>query len=275
MKLDANRVAIVTGASRGIGRAIAIALAQKGVRVLAAARSREGLAAVSADVERHGSECSAAVCDVGSWPDVAAAVQQALDRFGRIDIVINNAGFGSYAPFLDADLQEFHELMRVNYFGSVYVTRAALPAMLRQGGGHLVFVASVAGRIASPRHTGYSPTKFAVVGFAESIAYELGPHKIGVTIVNPGIVDTDFFGRDSFKDFPEVPRKMMVSAEVVARATIAAIRWNRAEVYVPRSLRYAHMLKVLAPSLFRAGSMRYARRHGMIPSISVPPVSSG
>jgi len=274
MKLNANCVAIVTGASRGIGRAIVMALSRKGVRVVAAARSREGLAAVAADVQRQGSECSAAICDVGSWPDVSAVVQQALDRFGRIDIVINNAGFGSYAPFLDADLQEFHELMRVNYFGSVYTTRAALPTMLRQGSGHLVFVASVAGRIASPRHTGYGPTKFAVVGFAESITYEVRPHKIGVTIVNPGTVDTDFFDRDSFNDFPEGPRKMMISAEKVARATIAAIRWNRPEIYVPRSLRYAHMLKVLAPSLFRAGSMRYARKHGMIPPISVPPVGS-
>ena len=271
MQLDANRVAIVTGASRGIGRAIVIALAQAGVRIVAAARSREELAALAAEVERQGSECIAATCDVGSWPEVAAAVQQALDRFGRIDIVVNNAGFGSYAPFLDADLQEFHELMRVNYFGSVYVTRAALPAMLREGGGHLVFVASVAGRIASPRHTGYSPTKFALVGFAESIAYELRPHKIGVTIVNPGIVDTDFFNRESFKDFPEGARKMMITAEAVARATIEAIKRDRSEVYVPRSLRYAHTLKVLAPSLFRAFSMRYARKHGMIPPILVPP----
>jgi short-subunit dehydrogenase len=203
MKLDRNRVAIVTGASRGIGRAIVVDLARKGVRIAAVARSPEALATVTAEAERHGTECIGTVCDVGSWVEVTRAVDRTLDRFGRLDIVINNAGFGSYAPFLETDLREFHELMRVNFFGSVYVTRAALPTMLRQHEGHLVFMASVAGRIASPRHTGYCPTKFAVVGFAESLAYELRPQGIRVTIVNPGTVDTDFFSRDSFRDFPK------------------------------------------------------------------------
>lgn len=265
MKLDANRVAIVSGASRGIGRAVAVALAKTGVRVVALARSREALAAVTAEAREYAPKSTFAVCDVSVWAEVQAATQHALDRFGRIDIVVNNAGFGSYAPFLDANLQEFHDLMHVNYFGSLHLTRATLPTLLCQRSGHLVFVASVAGRIASPRHTGYCPTKFALVGFAESLAYEVAPSGIGITIVNPGTVDTDFFSRPSFSDFPKGPRKMMVPAEDVARATVRAIERNRSEVFVPRALRLAYMIKVVAPRFFRIGSMRYARKQGMIP----------
>ncbi len=275
MNLDHSRVAIVTGASRGIGRALVLALAARGVRVAALARSRDALVAVAADAARKDVECIPLACDVGAWTEVAIAVDTVLNRFGRLDIVINNAGFGSYAPFLEADLQEFHELMRVNYFGSLYVTRAALPAMLRRREGHFVFMASVAGRIASPRHTGYCPTKFALVGLAESLAYEVGPHGIGVTIVNPGTVATSFFDRESFADFPAGPRNMMIPAEDVARATLAAIEHERPEIFVPGALRYAWALKALAPRLFRAGSMRYARKHGMIPALVAPPAADG
>jgi short-subunit dehydrogenase len=204
---------------------------------------------------------------------VVAAVEEALARFGRIDLAVNNAGYGSYAPFFDAGLEAFHDLMQVNYFGTLYVTRAVLPAMLRQGSGHIVFVASVAGRIASPRHTAYSPTKFAMVGLAESIAYELEPQGIGVTIVNPGTVDTEFFTADSFKDFPAGPRSMMIPASDVADATIRAVERNRFEIFVPAALRFAHLVKVIAPRVFRAGSRRYARKQGMIPRTMVPPKS--
>lgn len=270
MKLDRGRVAIVTGASRGIGRAITIALAERGVRVVALARSRDELAAVTADAQRHAPDSTFAVCDVGVWADVAAAVQQTVDRFGRIDLVVNNAGFGSYAPFLAASLEEFHALMQVNYFGSLHVTRAVLPTLLEQRSGHLVFIASIAGRIASPRHTGYAATKFAVVGLAESLAYELAPYGIRITTVNPGTVATDFFDRESFSDFPEGPRRMMIPAETVARATLRAVERNRSEVFVPRSLRFPYVLNALLPRLFRAGAMRYARRQGMIPVQRIP-----
>jgi hypothetical protein len=266
MKLDASRVAIVTGASRGIGRALTLALARRGVRVVALARSADALGAVVAEAQRYVPECMPAVCDVCAWTDVEAAVAQVIERFGRIDLVVNNAGVGSYAPFLDADLEEFRDLMEVNYFGSLHVTRAALPALMRQRGGHLVFIASVAARIASPRHTGYAPTKFALAGFAESLAYELSPYDIDITTVNPGTVETDFFNRPSFEDFPEGPRRMMIPAEDVARATLRAVERRRTEIFVPRSLRLAYMLKVIAPRLFRAGSMRYARQQGMIPA---------
>jgi len=270
MKLDSNRVAIVTGASRGIGRAIAVALARKGVRIAALARSLPALGPVTDEVGQLGVDCAPLACDVRSRDDVARAVEQAAARFGHIDLVVNNAGSGSYAPFFDAALDEFHELMQVNYFGALYVTRAALPFMVRQGSGHVVFVASVAGRIASPRHTAYSPTKFAMVGLAESIAYELEPHGIGVTIVNPGTVDTDFFSGESFRDFPDGPRAMMIPASDVADVTVRAVERNRFEVFVPGGLRFAHLVKAIMPAFFRAGARRYARKQGMIPPLIVP-----
>jgi short-subunit dehydrogenase len=275
MKLDSNRVAIVTGASRGIGRAIAVALARKGVRIAALARSLPALGPVAQEVGRLGVACVPLACDVRSRDEVARAVEHAVAHFGRIDVVVNNAGSGSYAPFFDADLDDFHELMQVNYFGALYMTRSALPCMLRQGSGHVVFVASLAGRIASPRHTAYSPTKFAMIGLAESIAYELEPHGIGVTIVNPGTVDTEFFSSESFHDFPDGPRAMMIPASDVARVTVRAIERNRSEVFVPGRLRFAHLVKALMPAVFRAGARRYARTQGMIPPMApVPAVTT-
>ncbi len=274
MQLDDRRIALVTGASRGIGRAVVLALAARGVRLAALARSTEALDAVAAETRRHGVECLPLACDVGSWTAVERAVGQALDHFGRIDLVVNNAGIGSYHPFLVASLAEFSDLMRVNYFGTLHVTRAALPAMLARREGHLAFIASIAGRIASPRHTAYSPTKFAVVGFAEALAYEVTPHGVGVTIVNPGTVDTAFFDQPSFADFPPGPRAMMISPTVVAAATLRAIERNTMEIFVPGRLRFPHVLKSIFPRLFRAGAMRYAHAQGMIPPALARPLDN-
>lgn len=271
MKLDSGDVALVTGASSGIGRTLSLDLARRGLHVAMLARSGERLKQLADEAGRSGPECLPLVCDVREPDSVESAVEQTVARFGRLDLVVNNAGFGSYIPFANADIEDLRELMEVNYFGAVHVTRAALPRLLERRRGHLVFVASIAGRIPPARHSGYAATKSALIGFAESLALELSADGIGVTIVNPGVVATEFFDRPSFHDFPPALRRRPLSAERVARATLRAVERGRAEIFVPGSLRYAHLLKTLAPRLFRAGSLRFGRKTGMIGPASVPP----
>ncbi len=273
MNLDSGAVALVTGASSGIGRALSLALAHRGLHVAALARSDGRLKALADEASRSGPECLPLVCDVRDPESVERAVEQTVVRFGRLDLVVNNAGFGSYAPFASAEDAELHELMEVNYFGAVHVTRAALRRMLERGQrrrGHLVFIASVAGRIPPARHSGYAATKSALIGFAESLALELSADGIGVTFVNPGVVATEFFDRPGFGDFPPALRRRPLSPERVARATLRAVEREQPEIFIPGSLRYAHLLKSLAPRLFRAGSLRFGRKTGMIAPASVP-----
>jgi short-subunit dehydrogenase len=274
MKLESGGVALVTGASSGIGRALSLALARRGLHVAALARSGGRLKALADEVGRSGPECLPLVCDVRDPDSVATVVEQTVARFGRLDLIVNNAGFGSYTALSNADPGELRELMEVNYFGAVHVTRAALPMLVERRRGHLVFVASVAGRIPPARHSGYAATKSALIGFAESLSLELDAAHIGVTIVNPGIVSTGFFDRPDFRDFPAVLRRQTIPPDRVARATLRAIERDLPEIFVPGSLRYAHLLKTLAPRLFRAGSLRFARRTGMIEAPSGRPAPS-
>lgn len=276
MKLDSGDVALVTGASSGIGRALSLALARRGLHVAALARSAGRLKELADEAGRSGRECLPLVCDVRDPESVERAVEQTVARFGRLDLVVNNAGFGAYAPFASSDDAELRELMEVNYFGAVHVTRAALPRLVERRRGHLVFIASIAGRIPSARHSGYAATKSALIGFAESLALELSADDIGVTIVNPGIVATEFFDRPGFRDFPPALHRRPLSPERVARATLRAVEREQPEIFVPRSLRYAHLLKILAPRLFRAGSLRFGRKTGMIaPASTHPPRTPG
>ena len=270
MNLDSGAVALVTGASSGIGRALSLALAHRGLNVAALARSDGRLKALADEASRSGPECLPLVCDVRDPESVERAVEQTVVRFGRLDLVVNNAGFGSYTPFASAEDAELRELMEVNYFGAVHVTRAALPRLLERRCGHFVFVASIAGRIPPARHSGYAATKSALIGFAESLALELSADGIGVTVVNPGVVATEFFDRPGFGDFPPALRRRPLSPERVARATLRAVEREQPEIFVPGSLRYAHLLKTLAPRLFRAGSLRFGRKTGMIAPVSVP-----
>jgi len=279
MKLESGGVALVTGASSGIGRALSLDLARRGLHVAALARSDGRLKQLAEEAGRSGPECLPLPCDVRDPDAVESAVEQAVARFGRLDLVVHSAGFGSYVPFAHADIEDLRALMEVNYFGAVHVTRAALPRLIERRRGHLVFVASIAGRIPPARHTGYAATKSALIGFAESLDLELSADGIGVTIVNPGVVATEFFDRPSFSDFPPALRRRPLSPERVARATLRAVEREQPEIFVPGSLRYAHLLKTLAPRLFRAGSLRFGRRTGMIApasdSSSAPSTASG
>jgi short-subunit dehydrogenase len=186
-----DHVVVLTGASEGIGRAVALELAPHRVRLVLAARNRERLEELAAQCEAAGSPSLAVVTDVTDPAQCRALVDAAIGRFGRIDVLINNAGGTMWSRF-DAlsDLAVFEQLMRVNYFGAVYLTAAALP-WLKQSRGRLVAVASVAGLTGVPERTGYSATKHAMVGFFESLRIELAGSGVTVTIIAPGFVRTE------------------------------------------------------------------------------------
>lgn len=241
-------VAIITGASRGIGRSVARAAAARGARVGLIARDASDLA----DVARACGGGAVAVCDVSARAEVDVAVASLETELGPCTILVNNAGAGAYRSIADTDVEVFENLMRVNYFGALYVTKAVLPGMLARGRGHIVNVASIVGRIAAPMEGAYSASKFAMAAFNDSLAMEVHAKGIGVSLVNPGPVATDFFdarGTPYMRKFPKA-----VSPDKVADAVMAAVEHNRAEQFVPAWLRIPVALKVLVPSLYARGT---------------------
>lgn len=186
-----TRTWLVTGSSRGIGRAISEAVLAAGDRLVATARDTSRLADL---VERYGSSVLPVPLDVTDEAAVARAMERALAAFGRIDVVVNNAGYGDLAPIEDTPLAEFRRQIETNLFGTIIVTKAALPILRRQGSGHFLQFSSVGGRIGSVGRAPYSAAKWGVEGFSEVLAKEVGPLGIRVTIVEPGGFRTDFAG---------------------------------------------------------------------------------
>lgn len=238
-------VVLVTGASRGIGRAVALAVAAKGARVGLVARGRPGLVSV---LEEIGGRGAVSVADVAVREQAEAAVAQVEGELGPVDVVIANAGIGSYGAFVDSDPSEYEGLLAVNVLGTMYVLRAALTSMVARRRGHLVVVGSVAGRVAAPFEALYSATKFAQVGLAEALSVELSAFGIGVSIVNPGPVDTAFFDARGHSYDRSFPKK--VDPERVAEAVVQGVERGRSEQLVPRWLRGALVVRHLAPPLY-------------------------
>ncbi len=169
-----DRVAIVTGASSGIGAQLARDLAARGMRTALLARRADRLEALAAEIGRAGGTAWAVTCDVAERGSVEAAVRAVLDRCGRVDLLVNSAGYGRHVLFKDHDVEDIERMMRTNYMGTVWAIKAVLPAMRLRGAGWIVNISSVAGKIGQPDEAAYSATKFAVAGLSEGLAIELG-----------------------------------------------------------------------------------------------------
>ena len=211
-----DRVLLITGASSGIGAATARAAAGK-YRLVLAARRLEELEELAAEL--GGKERAVAVrCDVTEWAEVQALTQAALDRFGRIDAVFANAGFGATRGFLEESPEHWRSMVLTNVYGVALTIRATLPHLLERGDGHFLVTSSVAGRRALPGSL-YSATKWAATAIGESLRQELRQmhdnHGIKVTLIEPGMVDTDFFENR--------PGKSALQDEDIARAVVYAL----------------------------------------------------
>ncbi len=161
-----DRVAVVTGASSGIGAQLARDLAARGMRVALLARRRERLEALATEISRAGSEALPVPCDVGERASIEAAVTAVHARFGVVDLLVNSAGYARHVLFKDHDVADIERLMRTNYLGTVYAIKAALPIMRAQGRGWIVNVSSVAGKLGQPDEAAYTASKFAVAGLS-------------------------------------------------------------------------------------------------------------
>ncbi|MGG6263830.1 SDR family NAD(P)-dependent oxidoreductase [Leptolyngbya sp. AN03gr2] len=186
-----DKVVIVTGASSGIGEATAIDLAASGAKVALAARRADRLASLRQKIQDQGGTAIAIEADVADEAQVRNLVEQVQAAWGRIDILINNAGVMLLGPIDGADTENWRRMVNVNLLGLMYATHAVLPLMKSQQAGHIVNVSSVAGRVAQPYGAVYCATKFAVGAFSESLRQQVSSHNIRVTIVEPGVVATE------------------------------------------------------------------------------------
>jgi len=182
---------LITGSSRGMGRALSEAVLQAGHRLVATAREPAQLADLA---QRYGDSIRAVALDVTDPAAAQAAVRVAVEAFGGLDVVVNNAGYGNVNSVEDTELDEFRRQIETNLFGTIIVTKAAIPLMREQGSGHIIQFSSVGGRIGAPGRAPYSAAKWGVEGFTEVLAREMALVGVKVTIIEPGGFRTDFAG---------------------------------------------------------------------------------
>jgi clavulanate-9-aldehyde reducatase len=225
-----GRVIAITGATSGIGEATAVMAARAGAAVSLAGRREDRLADLASRIEGEGGRALAVPTDVTSEDSARAFVQQSFEHLGRLDALVNNAGVMLLGTVTNADTNEWRQMIEVNCLGLLYCTHAALPVMGEQGGGHIVNVASVAGRRAFLGSAVYNMTKFGVVGFTEGLRQEALHAGIRVTVIEPGFVDTELQGHNAPKEYVmQAAEKMreqigkVLEADDVAAAILYAI----------------------------------------------------
>ncbi|GAA4005653.1 3-ketoacyl-ACP reductase [Hymenobacter fastidiosus] len=219
-----GKIALVTGAGKGIGRAVALALAQEGVHVGLLARTESQLQSVAREIEALGVKAAVVTADVADRAAVEAAISQVQDQLGPIDILINNAGIGTFAKLVDMAPAEWEHIVQVNLMGTYYATRAVLPGMIARETGDIINIASTAGLRGAATTSAYSASKFAIMGLTESLMQEVRKHNIRVSALTPSTVATELAISNNLTDGN--PAKVM-QPEDLAEFMIAQLKLNR------------------------------------------------
>ncbi len=246
----AEQVILITGASAGIGAALARRLAAEflGIRLVLAARNKEKLEAVATDCLKAGAEVLVVPTDLAQVEQAKALAHSAVDRFGRVDALINNAGYGQMGPVELISPEDAQRQFAVNFHGPLVLTQALIPVMRNQGGGRIINVSSLGGRVAFPAGGMYSSSKFALEALSDVLRMELGAFNIKVSVIEPGPVTTEFFGIAGEKVDLNVPEleKTIYRAAIQAIKEIekqtAALAWSseRVAVVIIRALTARH-----------------------------------
>jgi short-subunit dehydrogenase len=257
------QVVAITGASAGIGRATALRLAADGAALIICARRRDKLEAVADEIRTRGGNIIAVAADVTRNEDMERLVAAAVDRFGRLDVMMCNAGFGIAGAIDDVSPRQMRELMDVNYMGTFHAARAALPVFRRQGSGHIVIVSSIAGKRGVPYMGAYSATKFAQVGMAECLRSEVAGSGVHVSVVYPVSTETEFFevmSRETGTTIARTTHGPRQEVTVVADAIARAIAHPVPEVYPHAGSRALVWLNAVAPGFTDRIVKRFGRR---------------
>jgi 3-oxoacyl-[acyl-carrier protein] reductase len=218
-----DNIAVVTGAGRGIGKAIALSLAREGVDVALCSRTKSEVDAVAREIEKMGRRSLAVQADVSQEKDVENVISETIKKFGRIDVLINNAGIGYFANVKDLSVNEFDQMWAINMRGVFLITRAVIPTMIQQQSGDIVNIASLAGRNAFVGGAGYSATKWALIGFSRTLMLEVRQHNIRVITICPGSVNTTF----GLPELRTSSSDWMPTADDVAQVVVNALKMPR------------------------------------------------
>ena len=222
-----NKTAVITGASKGIGKAIALSLAGAGVKVVLAARHRKDLESVEKEIRAHGGESLVVRADVSKETDVERLFDKAIHAFEKVDILVNNAGYGIFSKVADTSVKDFDGMMNVNLRGVFLCCKGILPAMIRQKGGAIINIASLAGKNSFVGGATYSATKWGLLGFSRSLMLEVREVNIRVVAICPGSVNTSF--SDHSKDSEKIIQPQDVADTVLFALTMPA-RSNVSEI---------------------------------------------
>lgn len=209
-------VALVTGAGRGIGRAIALALARQGAHVVAAARSADQIGSVAKEIIAGGGAATAIPVDIADERSVAALFQDVRERLGRLDVLVNNAGLGLYGPVRDFPVEEFDRVTAVNLRGTFLCCQQAMRLMVPRRAGYIINISSVVGFKGYPNQAAYTASKHGVMGLTKSLAVEAQESGIRVSAILPGGVDTEMAGQAR----PDLDRSILIQPEDIARTVL-------------------------------------------------------
>ena len=260
MKLS-GKVAVITGASMGIGEEIAKLFAREGAKLVLCSRDLSRVEAARQRIGAGGDSISVA-CDVSRRDQVDALMSAALAKFGRIDILVNNAGFGLNDSLADLDMAQCRQLFETNLFGAMECMQAVIPIMRKQGGGDIVNISSVSGHIATPYMSVYAASKHGMQAVGRAVRMELKKHNINVATVSPGYIATDFAAnmlKGQSGQRVAGSAKYGAKPEVVAQATLRAVLKRKREVVVPWFYRIAIKLYENFPGLVERGIRRRLR----------------
>lgn len=242
-----GKVVVITGASSGIGALTAQMLGKRGAIPILLARSEDKLKETAAGIP---GVFGLYACDVTDEDQVQRTFADIFSVYGRIDILLNNAGYGKFAAFTDMEPQEFDDMMDVNYMGTVRCTKAVVPHMLERGSGQIVNVASMAGKIGTARSVAYTATKHAVLGFTNALRQELRKQGIIVSAVNPGPIATEFFRTaDPSGSYEKSVARMMMTPEHVSKKIVKLIDRGKEEIDLPGFAAIGIRLYGLCPRL--------------------------